>query len=338
MNIPVGGALVFFALFWSSIVLLFDGQIARTAFHQLRAGSYTVTDGTVVSSTVVTSEDSDGPVYRPEVSYRYRVGERELVGNRLNYEDLFASGADAATEAVASFPPGTTVRVYYNPADPSDSLLRPGLNARQLFLALFLTPFNAVMVFLWAVLAKGLWLKRARPLAGGLRIESGLRGTSIRLGGMPALGAGLATVAGLSFASIFIVGFASRGFNPAYPVIAGVWVLILGSGLAATLWQAARNRSDRQRLLLDETSGNVDLPAMHGRNARLAIPGTDLTAVQISRELVTDSEGSTQTKFALSLAAKGRAPERLALWQDETQTRGFATWFANKLRVPLVED
>lgn len=338
MNVPIGPMTVVFALFWSAITLSFDALIAHTAYRQLRAGSYTVTEGTVISSSVATSEDSDGPVYRPDVSYRYRAGERELVGNRLDYENLFASGADAATKAVASFPPGTAVRVYYNPSDPSDSLLRPGLNARQLFLALFMTPFNAVMIFLWAVVAKWLWLKRARPPAGGLHIETGLRGTSVRVGGIPALGAGLATVAGLSFASIFIIGFAAGGFNPAYPVISGVWIFILGSGLATALWQAARNRSDRERLLFDEASGNVDLPATHGRTARLAIQGTDLAAVQLSRELVTDSEGSTQTKFALSLAVKGRTPERFALWQDETQTRGFATWLANKLRVPLVED
>ncbi|HLP09317.1 MAG TPA: DUF3592 domain-containing protein [Opitutaceae bacterium] len=338
MNIPVGRMTVVFALFWSAIVLVFDGQFALTAFRQLRANSYTVAEGTVISSTVITSEDSDGPVYRPEVRYRYQVGERELVGDRLSYENLFASGADSANEAVAAFPAGAAIRVYFNPADPTDALLRPGLSARQLFLALFLTPFNAVMLFLWAAVAKWLWLKRTRPPAGGLRIESGLRGTSVRLGGMPALGAGLAAVAGVSFASIFVVGFASLGFRPSFPTITGVWILVLGGGLVATLWQAARNRSDRQRLLIDEVSGNVDLPPTHGRAQRVQIPASALTAVQLSRELVTDSDGDTHAKFALALKAKDRASERLALWADETQTRGFATWLANKLRVPLGED
>ncbi len=229
---------------------------------------------------------------------------------------------------------GTAVRVYYNPAKPADALLSPGIDSSQLFLALFLMPFNAVMAFLLAAFAQAARLKWFPPPAGGLRIEHGPRGASIRLDGWPALGAGLAAIALAAFVGIFAVAIFG-GFNPPLSVVSIVWIVVLAAGVATTLRQFARNRSDRARLLLDEGNAIIVLPALHGRTARLTLPFADLTALRFTRELTRDSEGSSQTKYAL--AAKGRAPERLALWSSEPQTRGFATWLATKLRLPLVE-
>ncbi|MBK8475771.1 MAG: DUF3592 domain-containing protein [Opitutaceae bacterium] len=338
MNFPVGGMLVFFALFWSALTLVFDGLIGYTAVRQLVAQGHTVTEGTILSSSVATSEDSDGTTYRPEVSFRYTVGERELLGTRLSYDQSFASDGEWAHKTVAGLAPGTSVKVYYNPADPADSILRPGLDGGLLFMALFLTPFNAVMVFLWAALARAVHLKWFRPTAGGVRLEATARGTSVRLEGLPALGAGLAAVAATAFASVFIVGFGAGGFHPGSTAIIAAWGVVLGAGIVATFWQMLRNASDRGRLVFDETTGDVVLPPTHGRSAPLALSGTGLTAVHLSHEMTTDSEGSTQTKYILTLVAKGRAPERLTLWSDETKTRGFGTWLAAKLRVPFVEE
>ncbi len=94
MNFPVGGMLAFFALFWSAITLPFDGFLIRTAFLQLRALGYTVTDGTIVASSIARSDDGDRTTYRPDVSFRYRVGEQEFVGDRLAYGTMFTSGRD----------------------------------------------------------------------------------------------------------------------------------------------------------------------------------------------------------------------------------------------------
>lgn len=337
MNFPVGGMLVFFALFWSAITLTFDGLIGYTAVRQLIAQGHTVTEGTILSSSVATSEDSDGTTYRPEVSFRYTVGERDLVGTRLSYDQSFASGGEWAHKTVAGFAPGTSVKVYYNPSDPADSILRPGLDGGLLFMALFMTPFNAVMLFLWSRLAQALWLKWRQPPAGGLRIDLGPRGASVRLDGLPALGAGLGTLAVLAFACTFLVGFTS-GFHPSKPVMTIVWVSILGCGATATLWQTARNASARCRLVLDEGNALIDLPPTHGRTQRLQLSTTNLTTLHLIKESSTDSDGDAHTKYALTLVAKGRAPERLTLWSDETKTRGFGTWLAAKLRIPFVEE
>lgn len=338
MNLPVGGMLVFFALFWSAITLFFDGSIGRTAVRQLAAQSYTVTDGTVIASSVATSEDSDGDTtYRPEVTYRYRVGERELVGDHLSYNTMFTSGAKWARNTVAELAPNTPVRVYYNPADPTDSVLRPGLDGSLLFLALFMTPFNAVMFTLWAAIAKSIRLRFFRPPAGGIRINLNGRGSSIQLEGMPALGAGLATIAGLAFVGMFAIAFLAGGFHPSLTLMTSVWAVLLTCGVGATLWQSVRNRSDRARLLIDEGNAIIDLPPTRGRTERLRLAMADLTALHLSRESTTDSEGSVQNKYALAIQSHDRSPERIAMWSNETQTRGFGTWLAAKLGVELVE-
>ena len=76
------------------------------------------------------SRDSDsGPTYRAEIGYRYNVGEREFVGSRARFGDrIYLSWSKPALRLVRKYRVGTEVDVHFNPNDPSEAVLEPGLS------------------------------------------------------------------------------------------------------------------------------------------------------------------------------------------------------------------
>ena len=70
------------------------------------------------------------------VSYAYRVGGRDYRSTRLYVGRPVLSGSPKAAEAIiAKYPPGATVSVFYNPANPAEAMLEP-LNFASANLAL----------------------------------------------------------------------------------------------------------------------------------------------------------------------------------------------------------
>jgi Protein of unknown function (DUF3592) len=67
-------------------------------------------------------------VYMPAVHYRYRVGNRDFTGSRLDFhtQDLWHSRL-YADRKLAQYPEGKVVSVAYDPRDPSFAVLEAGL-------------------------------------------------------------------------------------------------------------------------------------------------------------------------------------------------------------------
>jgi len=89
------------------------------------------TSGVVVVSDLQRSWDSDGTIeYRPELSYRYTVQGSEFVASRARFGDrLSINWSGPAVRIVTKYPVGKVVSVRYNPDDPGEAVLEPGLNA-----------------------------------------------------------------------------------------------------------------------------------------------------------------------------------------------------------------
>ena len=62
----------------------------------------------------------------PNVKYRYTVAGKTYSGNRYRFGEIYSSDG-IGYQIVAEHPAGKRVTVYYNPDDPADALLRPGL-------------------------------------------------------------------------------------------------------------------------------------------------------------------------------------------------------------------
>src|SRR5262249_5240543 len=134
--------------FWSFATLMFDGTLAISMCRQVAALAFEQTPGVITDSQLITESDGEGTSHKAVISYRYAVGQREFSGSRVRHGS-FEMGPHDAQRVVARFPKGTPVRVHYNPRDPADALLMPGLSAGHAFVALFMVPFNIIMLGGW---------------------------------------------------------------------------------------------------------------------------------------------------------------------------------------------
>jgi hypothetical protein len=237
------GSIVFlctFGLLWSGLTLAFDGFIGWGIYHQLRALSFSVTPGVITQSGLIEHTDSEGTSYSPGIKYTYNLDGKDFHGERYRWENM-SSGKESARRAVAEYPAGKQVDVYYNPRDAAESLLHPGLDGMDLFMPLFLLPFNLVMAGIWIAAAVGIrrlvdlnYAGRCDFGSGGIRVPG--RAPRVR----PLYAAGVS--AGLTaFALIFVIGF---GFDadPSMPVMLIAWGLVFGVG-AAVYVKARRKKA-----------------------------------------------------------------------------------------------
>ncbi len=85
------------------------------------------------------SDDADAPeqvsrTFKATVTYRYVVAEKTLEGARVAPDELETSDRSAADDLVRTFPPGAPVDVFYDPADPAQSVLKPGISGASAIL------------------------------------------------------------------------------------------------------------------------------------------------------------------------------------------------------------
>jgi hypothetical protein len=329
------GFLIFFVLFWSALTLLFDGFTFLPAARQLLALQYAQTQGTILSSEVTTSDDSEGgTTHGVKITYAYSVENQGHTGTRYRYGSFSSTDSAWARQAVAERPPGKTVTVYYNALRPADALLVVGVHGSDLFMMAFMTPFNAVMLGLWY----GAWIKLRRkwhnPVAGGVKIIQELRSTRVRLTPIPPLAAGFLAITLVAFFSIFVVGFFAGGFHPSLRAMTITWAVIFSGGITAAVWQAAKIAAGKYDLIIDELGSQLELPATEGRKERVRIPlaSVERLLVEVVRQRSSDeSETTPGYAPAIQLAGNPSRIERLVKWYDREKADSFLEWLASKL-------
>ena len=125
-----------------------------------------MTMGVMTQSEVEEVPDTDGKsTYRPKLRYTYSVAGKDYVGDRYRY-GRWATTAGWATQIVASHPVGSRVEVHYAPADPADGVLKVGVEGMDLFLAMFLLPFNLVALVFCITLGRAFRYWLFPPLVG----------------------------------------------------------------------------------------------------------------------------------------------------------------------------
>jgi hypothetical protein len=105
--------------------------------HAEATHSWPSTQGKVVISRVIkkTSYSSERrrrgynsrtTTYNPKIRYQYQVGGRSYKSNQISYLTNDYSGWKRANDLVKQYPKGRKVTVYYDPAKPSESVLKRG--------------------------------------------------------------------------------------------------------------------------------------------------------------------------------------------------------------------
>ena len=90
--------------------------------------SWPTASGTIIESRVVSSQDSDGGVtYKASIGYSYSVSGRTYSSGTVSSGDYGSSDRSHAQGVVSDHPLDSKVTVYYDPANPTNALLEPGI-------------------------------------------------------------------------------------------------------------------------------------------------------------------------------------------------------------------
>ena len=124
--------------------LYFVGLQVPAIGNGLQSQSWNVTTGIVLSSRWLTQHatgdgynqtyEGKGYTHTPEITYSYKVKGRKFTSGRYQFGDTGRRSVNEIKSVVARNPVGRTVRVTYNPRDPSQSVLEPGVNGMGWFM------------------------------------------------------------------------------------------------------------------------------------------------------------------------------------------------------------
>ena len=294
--------LIVFVGFWSVITLIFDILLGSLMYKQIRANEFPSTTGVIVeSSTERTGRRGrrEGSSEQAHIRFEYTVDDRPYESNQWRY-DSFGTSGRLAREIVARFPKGSERPVYYNPANPAEAVLVPGLLGIDLFIILFLTPFNLVMLTGWAAPFLMMLPRDSALRSGTAVLEKGVV-SRVRIVDRWPLGRAVATLGGGAFLSIFILAFATR-MNPSMLTMQIWWGVLI----AMAIWVYVYNRrflySAGSELTIDQAREVLTLPRTRKRKEAVSIPLGRVRDVSLEREKSRGSKGGTRTTYFLYLS------------------------------------
>jgi hypothetical protein len=329
------GCLVFFVLFWSCATLAIDSLLGWGAVRQIQATGFSIAPGQVTQSKLESHAGKHGMTYSPKISYTYRANGKDYAGDRYRYLQWSDDSANAR-KIVAAFPVGRKIDVFYAPGDPSQAVLKTGLEGSDLFLAMCLTPFNLIMLGMW-VIAGRLMYRRAYPLpAGGAKIVDDGFTARVRLSKTSPLFVAAATLAVFAFLGIFAVLIAA-GPNPPLRTMYIAWIGILIVSLIAfvTSWiRLARADND---LVIDDVGRHLTLPATFGRTEAVTPPLKEALAVEVEQIVRPAPKGGTYSVYAPTLVFSehdgSERREKLTERASQSDAEALAAWLRERLRL-----
>jgi hypothetical protein len=129
-NVTTGALL--FITFWG---LGFGGGGSFFAFIGFRdmaraqmAEGWPIVPGIVQSASVSVSRDSDSTTYGVDMSYTYSVNGIDHIGTQYAFGEFKTGNRSRAERIVAENPPGTQVKVRFNPDDHTQAVLKAGIS------------------------------------------------------------------------------------------------------------------------------------------------------------------------------------------------------------------
>lgn len=315
------GCLFFFGLFWLSLVGIFDCTMVPNLWKQAQTSHYLRAEATVLECRVIEEKGDDSTSYQPYFRYQYQVGNRILVNDKYRRGIKFSTGQRAADTEVNEHPVGSKLEVWYSPEDPTDSVVQKGLTGADLFIPMFMTPFNLIgLVF---VLAPVLATRRGGP--GGVPLVREGLGWRARLQYTHPAVSALMSLGACTFLAVFIVAFGS-GMNPSLQVMQVTWSIVLLISLKVGYKTLLQNRQGANDLRvepgrLEFSSGGQRIHCLSG----------DVREVAVRREEKKDSDGDITYTYEVDLHLHSGSRHPLKLWNDESQAQEFADWLRARL-------
>jgi len=319
-----------FVLFWSALTSAADFFTLRDLFRQLATYGYAETDGTITKSEVETRRGGKGgKKHHLHIEYSYDVDGQVYASDRYRWQSSNERGDARAIQE--RYPVDSRRTVYYDPGDPAQAVLLRGPEGRDLFLPVFLMPFNLIMVSGWLVIFALLSPRSARQETGGVRVRDDGMELRAYLPEMSALMVFAIALFFMCFGMVFVVGF-SAGFEPPLNVMIGVWGLIL----AVAIWFAApkfyRSRIGWHDLVIDRFGKRLRLPATYGRKEPRELTFDAINMSRVKEEKHYGKKGRVSYQYQVLLREIGGEKEH-CVWQtaNEEDAARFHQWLRSAI-------
>jgi hypothetical protein len=139
-------------VFWCGIVGVFAVFVGSAFYESWAARDWPAAAGTITASDVEVHHGSRSSTTKARLQYEYAVGGQKYVGHHYSFIEISSNGPEA-DQVHERYPAGSRATVYYDPADPAQSVLERGVTDTAWGLALFLQPFVLVGLLLvaWTV-------------------------------------------------------------------------------------------------------------------------------------------------------------------------------------------
>lgn len=108
-----------------------------SGFKQLKLAvsslTWPSTTGKVISSSTLTRKigTRHSTRHKADIIYSYQINDNKFIGEIINWGYGYSKQIEKSEAIVNKYPEGKTVEVYYNPNDPKNAVLEPGLTVNS---------------------------------------------------------------------------------------------------------------------------------------------------------------------------------------------------------------
>ncbi|MFY0528684.1 hypothetical protein ACN28I_37805 [Archangium gephyra] len=219
--------------------------------------------------------------------------------------------------------------MFYRQGNPAHAVLQKGLRRGDLFLLLFMTPFNLLVLIGWDQAARA---RRQRQSVRSFIVKGR---THVSLAVTGTLGATLHGMMLASFAAA-VAAFPS-GFESSWRLLGGCWAAVGLTGVATALWYGAKLHAGEFDLILDERKERLSVPAMFDLSERLELKMGQLLSVTIAEHIEKDPEGKPVSRWRPTLTFTTGPGESasvpLAHYVDSHRAEVLVFWLRRRLRL-----
>jgi hypothetical protein len=119
-------------LFWGGVIILvFTLWLILSNWHDIKGSyfsnlaSFELTEGSIVSSSTYTSKPKRETHYHYSIEYEFTVNGKNCRSDEITFDKNYSLEPKFAQDYIIKYPVGKKVTVYYDPRNPSFSVLEP---------------------------------------------------------------------------------------------------------------------------------------------------------------------------------------------------------------------
>lgn len=151
-------------LMWVAVGSIGMVSIVRETLAIQGSENWPSVQGEVIESRVETRSSRKGRTYAPQVTYTYAVEGTHYSGTRQQARNPIMNSPAEAQGYLQAYPVSAKLKVFYQPANPQNAVLKPGLVTSDYLIMLLPGLFVLLGLLVWVL---SFWRWQKDRLLGG---------------------------------------------------------------------------------------------------------------------------------------------------------------------------